>query len=210
MDKPRIRILIADDHLIIREGLRLILETEPEFELVGEASTGKQAIVQAQELSPDIVLMDLRMPELDGLSAIRQLGPLAPQVAVIILTTYNEDQLIRECLEAGARGFLLKDCDRETLFNTIRAAARGETLIKPEFMSRALAKRPTETADCPLSAREREVLKAAATGQRSKEIASTLNITERTVKAHLSAAYDKLGVDSRSAAIAKAIQADWI
>ena len=210
MSGQHIRVLIADDHLIIREGLRLILETEPEFELVGEACTGKQALELAIELSPDLVLMDLRMPEMDGLAAVQQLRLTAPDIAVVILTTFNEDHMIRACLEAGARGFLLKDSDRASLFNTMRAAVRGETLINPEFVSRALAQHPQKNAGHPLTEREIQVLKAAAEGQRSKEIASLLRISERTVKAHLSSIYDKLGVDSRAAAIAKAIQNSWI
>ncbi|MFN2150575.1 MAG: response regulator transcription factor, partial [Anaerolineales bacterium] len=118
-----LRLLIADDHLIVREGLRLILETEPGFELIGEASDGAEAIQLATELQPDVILMDLRMPRLDGLTAIERLGKEQPHIAIVILTTFNEDDLMRQGLQAGARGYLLKDTDRGTLFNTIRAAA---------------------------------------------------------------------------------------
>lgn len=209
-----IRILIADDHLIIRQGLRLILETENEvdpslrFELVGEAADGAEAIRLCAALHPDVVLMDLRMPGMDGLTAIEHLHKEQPQVAVVILTTFNEDELMLRGLRAGAKGFLLKDTDRQALFDTIRAAARGETLLKPETMTRLLAQvgRQASPAGSPfgLTEREREVLAAVAQGERSKEIALRLNITERTVKAHLASIYNKLGVDSRAAAIAVA------
>ena len=126
-----IKILIADDHLIIRQGLRLILETETDFELVGEASDGVEALTFCKKLKPDVVLMDLRMPNMDGLTAIEKLRVEQPNIAVVILTTFNEDDLMLRGLQAGARGYLLKDTDRTTLFNTIRAAARGETLLKP-------------------------------------------------------------------------------
>jgi NarL family two-component system response regulator YdfI len=204
-----IRILVADDHLIIRQGLRLILETEPGFELVGEASDGAEAVRLCSELKPDVVLMDLRMPGMDGLTAIERLQVQQPRVAVVILTTFNEDDLMMRGLRAGAKGYLLKDTDRETLFNAIRAAARGETLLRPEIIARVLSN-AGETHDLSgttnLTGRELEVLLCVAQGERSKEIAARLGITERTVKAHLAGIYNKLGVDSRAAAIAIAAQ----
>ena len=207
MMSDSIRVLIADDHLIVREGLRLILETGEGFELVGEATDGAEAVRLAHELSPDVILMDLRMPNMDGLAAIERLRVEQPQVAVVILTTYNEDDLMLRGLRAGARGYLLKDTDRETLLNTIRAAARGETLLKPEIMARLLSQAEPHSkphSDLDLTDREREVLAAVARGERSKEIAAQMGITERTVKAHLASIYNKLGVDSRAAAIAVA------
>ena len=207
-----IKILIADDHLIIRQGLRLILETENDLELVGEASDGSEAISLCKKLNPDVVLMDLRMPNMDGLTAIEKLRVEQPHIAVVILTTFNEDELMFRGLQAGAHGYLLKDTDRNTLFNTIRAAARGETLLQPEIMARALSRanmpmtesRASEPVN--LTDRELEVLRAVAQGERSKEIAVQLGISERTVKAHLASIYNKLGVDSRAAAIAVAAQ----
>jgi NarL family two-component system response regulator YdfI len=205
-----IRILVADDHLIIRQGLRLILETEAGFELVGEAADGAEAVRLCAELHPAVVLMDLRMPGVDGLTAIERLQAEQPQIAVVILTTFNEDDLMLRSLQAGAKGYLLKDTDRETLFNSIRAAARGETLLKPEIMARLLSKAGAMDIQAntrtDLTERELEVLKRVAQGERSKEIAILLGISERTVKAHLASIYNKLGVDSRAAAIAIAAQ----
>jgi len=205
------RILIADDHLIIRQGLRLILETEDGFDLVGEASDGAEALQLCAELHPEVVLMDLRMPNMDGITAIEKLRQTQPEIAVVILTTFNEDDLMLRGLRAGAKGFLLKDTDRATLFDAIRAAARGETLLKPEIMARLLTQIGGKATSSPgsgpeLTEREKEVLAAVAKGERSKEIALKLNITERTVKAHLASIYNKLGVDSRAAAIAVASQ----
>jgi len=207
-----IKILIADDHLIIRQGLRLILETENDFELVGEASDGAEALILCKKLKPDVVLMDLRMPNMDGLTAIEKLRIEQPNIAVVILTTFNEDDLMLRGLQAGARGYLLKDTDRAALFNTVRAAARGETLLKPEIMARVLSRKNTSVAETKstepanLTEREQEVLEAVARGDRSKEIAAQLGISERTVKAYLASIYSKLGVDSRAAAIAVAAQ----
>jgi len=210
MPEP-VRILVADDHLIIRQGLRLILETEAGFELVGEAADGAEAVRLCAELRPDVVLMDLRMPGMDGLTAVERLQAEQPDVAVVILTTFNEDDLMMRGLRAGAKGYLLKDTDRATLFNTIRAAARGETLLRPEILARVLSqaaerRAPSGSSSADLSQRELEVLQAVARGERSKEIAVRLGISERTVKAHLASIYNKLGVDSRAAAIAVAAQ----
>lgn len=209
---PPIRIVIADDHLIVRQGLRLILETEDDLILVGEAANGEEALTLCAELRPDVVLMDLRMPGMDGLTAIERLRVERPEIAVVILTTYNEDALMLRGLQAGARGYLLKDTSRAALFDTVRAAARGETLLGPEIMARVLARASASTStkaapdDVALTDREREVLTAVARGERSKEIAVHLGISERTVKAHLASIYGKLGVDSRAGAIAAAAQ----
>jgi NarL family two-component system response regulator YdfI len=208
MDKS-IRILIADDHLIIRQGLRLILETEEDFDLVGEAIDGAEALRLCAVTKPEVVLMDLRMPGMDGLTAIERLRVEQPEIAVVILTTFNEDDLMMRGLQAGAKGYLLKDTDRETLFNTIRAAKRGETLLKPEVIARVLSKAGESNkfgASTDLTERELEVLQAVAQGERSKEIAIRLGISERTVKAHLASIYNRLGVDNRAAAIAVAAQ----
>ncbi len=205
-----IRILIADDHLIIRQGLRLILETEPDFELVGEAADGLAALRLAAELQPQVILMDLRMPGMDGLTALEHLRQEQPKIVVVILTTYNEDDLLLRALRLGARGYLLKDTGRETLFHAIRAAAGGEMLFSAEVIGRLLSKIEAPAAPVAssevLTQREQEVLEAVARGERSKEIAVRLGISERTIKAHLASIYSKLGVDSRAAAIATAAQ----
>jgi NarL family two-component system response regulator YdfI len=212
MDKP-IRILVADDHLIIRQGLRLILETQDGFELVGEAADGVEAVRLCAELKPEVVLMDLRMPGMDGLTAIERLRVEQPGIAVVILTTFNEDHLMMRGLRAGAKGYLLKDTDRETLFNTIRAARRGETLLKPEILARVLLNASGTSisgVSTILTEREQQVLQAVAHGERSKEIAARLGISERTVKAHLASIYNRLGVDNRAAAIAVAAQKGFL
>ncbi len=197
-----IRILITDDHLIVREGLRLILETADGFEVVGEAADGSECLRLLPNLAPDVVLMDLQMPGMDGISAISHLRRLYPDIAIVILTTFNEDELMLRGLQAGARGYLLKDTDRQSLLDTITAAARGETLLKPEILRRVLALQHApavypapQTEDSPLTDRELEVLRAAALGERNKEIARRLGISERTVKAHLTSIYNKFGVD---------------
>jgi len=208
-----IRLLIVDDHLVVREGLQLILGMEADLEVAGEAADGETAVQLAAELRPDVILMDLRMPGMGGLAAIEQILQQHPEMAIVILTTYNEDELMIRGLQAGARGFLLKDTGRDTLFHTIRAAARGETLLQPELLARVLAHTtpdapaasPPETAS-PLTDRELEVLTAVARGDRNKEIALALGVTERTIKAHLTNVYNKLGVDSRAAAVSVAIQ----
>lgn len=214
MTIEKIRVLIADDHQIVREGLHLILETQDDFEVVGQAVDGADALRLADQHQPDVILMDLRMPGMDGLTAIEKLTVSQPRIAVVILTTYNEDDLMVRGLRLGARGYLLKDSARQILFDTIRAAARGETLLKPEILARVLsAPGPlprNQISQAPvgpeLTERELEVLAAVAGGERSKEIAYRLGITERTVKAHLASIFNKLGVDSRAAAIAVAAQ----
>lgn len=206
-----IRVLIADDHLVVREGLRQILEIATDMISVGEARDGVEALEMVADLSPDVVLMDLRMPRLDGLEAIARIRDDHSQVAVVILTTYEEEDLMVRGLRAGARGYLLKDSDRETLFRSIRAAARGETLLLPDVAARvfdskqAPISRSAPASHLPLTERELEVLTGVARGERNKEIAVHLGITERTVKAHLTSIYNKFGVDSRAAAVAVAM-----
>mgnify|MGYP001213543960 CR=1 FL=1 len=216
-DKP-LRILVADDHLVVRKGLRLLLEEMGEgFTLVGEAGDGKEAIRLTGELQPDVVLMDVRMPEMDGLEAIEQIHQSWPHVAVVILTTYTDDEALLRGLQAGACGYLLKEASAETLFHAIRTAARGEFLLQPEIMARILAQThrssPTPSAGTPpgdstaeLTERERAILIAVARGERSKEIAQRFGVSERTVKAHLTNIYIKLNVDSRASAVAIAFE----
>jgi two-component system, NarL family, response regulator YdfI len=213
MSQP-IRILIADDHDVVRDGLRLILESEEDFEVVGEAANGAEAVRLCSELNPQVVLMDLRMPGMDGLTAIKHIRQQQPDANIVILTTYNEDALMLDGLRSGARSYLLKDTKRQVLFDTLRAAARGESLLSPEVIAKVVGQSGGAAAPASKSAfgeialtdREQEVLIGVARGERSKEIAARLGITERTVKAHLASIYNKFGVDSRAAAIAVASQ----
>lgn len=205
-----IRVMITDDHLIVREGLRLILETADDIEVVGEAVDGANCLELVSTLKPDVILMDLQMPRMDGITTIGHLRKDFPEIAIVILTTYNEDDLMIQGLQAGARGYLLKDSSRESLLDAIRAGARGETLLKPEILTRVLAPQSVPKvvsftqAESTLTERELEVLQLAAKGERNKEMAYKLGITERTVKAHLQSIYQKFGVDSRAAAVAVA------
>ena len=207
-----IRVMITDDHLIIREGLRLILETADDIEVVGEAVDGAECLELVLKLNPQVILMDLQMPRMDGITAITHLRKDFPEIAIVILTTYNEDDLMIKGLQSGARGYLLKDSSRESLLDAIHAAAKGETLLKPEILARVLAPqsapKPASTpkTESTLTERELEVLQLAAKGERNKEMAYKLGITERTVKAHLQSIYQKYGVDSRAAAVAVAAQ----
>jgi NarL family two-component system response regulator YdfI len=210
-----IRVVTADDHLVVRTGLRLMLSTSEEFTVVGEAADGREAVELVERLHPDIVVMDLRMPGMDGLDALARIRERWPDVGVVILTTYNEDDLMIQGLQAGARGYLLKDCTLDTLLQTLRAAARGEIAVQPETMARILAQASRAVTSTPseprrgpldLTGREREVLAGVAQGERSKEIAARLGISERTVGAYLNSVFAKLGVDSRAAAFAAAME----
>ena len=206
-----IRILVTDDHLIVREGLRMIFDTVPNIELVGEANNGQEALDAVDTLHPEVVLMDLQMPVMDGITAIKHLRQMHPELAIIILTTYKEDALMHRGLAAGARGYLFKDTDRETLIDTIQAAVHGKTLLSPEVLQQVLNYQSSipaspAVAESLLTERETEVLVMVADGARNKEIAYKLGITERTVRAHLSHIFQKLEVDSRSAAAAEGVR----
>jgi NarL family two-component system response regulator YdfI len=211
----KIRVVIADDHPVVRTGLRLMLDMEERIELVGEAADGVAAIHLVSELVPAVVLMDLRMPAMDGLEAIEQIRAKFPHIAIIVLTTYDEDELMLRSLQAGARGYMLKDSGLETVLQAIERAARGEMLLQPELMQRVLdyaarrvapASPPPGNSNVQLTEREREVLAGIATGERSKEIGARLGITRRTVESYLNSIYTKLNVDSRAAAVAVAIE----
>ena len=205
---PSLRILIVDDHMVVREGLRAILEAAGDLALVGEAADGAEAVRLTGELSPDVVLMDLRMPGMDGIEAIRQIKARYPEVEIVILTTYDDDEYIVRGLRAGARGYLLKDAGRKALFEAIRAAARGESLLPPAVVEKVVAHlaEPRPARSGTLSGREQEVLAMLADGAANKEIAARLHITERTVKAHVTSIFNKLGVNSRTEAVAVALR----
>jgi DNA-binding NarL/FixJ family response regulator len=200
-----IRLLIADDHPVVRDGLRAMLATQPDMELVGEAATGTQAVERARALRPDVVLMDLQMPELDGPAAIAALREQAPEVRVLVLTTFGTDADITRAVEAGATGYLLKDAPREQLFGAIRAAARGESVLSPSVATRVLG-RMRAPAEEALSPRELEILGAVARGLSNKDIGRQLYVSEATVKTHLLRVFGKLGVDDRTAAVTVALE----
>jgi len=203
-----IRVLIADDHMVVREGLRAILETAPDLLPVGEATNGAEAVRLVQESTPDVVLMDLRMPGMDGIEAIRQIKARYPDVQVVILTTYDDDDDIVRGLRAGARGYLLKDTGRNALFDAIRAAARGESLLPAEVIDKVVAhlQGPQLSEPGMLSTREGQVLALLAQGAANKEIALQLGISERTVKGHVTGIFNKLGASSRAEAVAIALR----
>jgi NarL family two-component system response regulator YdfI len=203
-----IRVLIADDHMVVREGLQTVLELAGDLEPVGAAADGAEAVRLVGELSPDVVLMDLRMPGVDGIEAIRQIKERYPAVEIVILTTYDDDAYIVRGLRAGARGYLLKDTGRQALFDAIRAAARGESLLPSAVVDKVVARlaEPRPAAGGDLSQREQEVLAWLADGASNREIALHLHITERTVKAHVTGIFNKLGVNSRAEAVAVALR----
>jgi NarL family two-component system response regulator YdfI len=203
-----IRVLIADDHMVVREGLQTVLEVASDLEPVGAAADGAEAVRLVGELSPDVVLMDLRMPGVDGIAAIRQIKERYPAVEIVILTTYDDDAYIVRGLRAGARGYLLKDTGRQALFDAIRAAARGESLLPSAVVDKVVARlaEPRPAAGGDLSQREQEVLAWLADGASNREIALHLHITERTVKAHVTGIFNKLGVNSRAEAVAVALR----
>jgi DNA-binding NarL/FixJ family response regulator len=200
-----IRLVIVDDHPVVRDGLRGMLESQPDFEVVGEASDGEAAVRITETLKPEIVLMDLRMPEMDGVTALREIKASNPQVQVLVLTTYDSDADILPAIEAGASGYLLKDSSREELYTAIRATARGETVLAPAVAAR-LVGRMRAPAEEQLSSRELEVLQLVAEGDSNSEIASRLHISQATVKSHLIHIFGKLGVSDRTAAVTVALR----
>lgn len=198
-----IRLLIVDDHPVVRNGLHGMFAGDPEFEVVGEAADGAEAVAYTQSLAPDVVLMDLRMPGMDGVAAIRKLTALASPSKVLVLTTYDTDSDVLPAIEAGATGYLLKDTPRAELLRAVRAAARGEAVLSPAVATKLLGQVRAPAKD-DLSKRELEVLALIAKGATNREAAAQLFISEATVKTHLLHLYAKLGVSDRAAAVATA------
>ncbi|WP_426940461.1 response regulator [Bacillus mycoides] len=204
-------VLIVDDHFVVREGLKLIIETSDSFQIIGEAANGEEALSFIEKKKPDVILMDLNMPKMSGLETIEALNEKQNHTPIIILTTYNEDELMLKGIELGAKGYLLKDTDRENLFRTLEAAIRGEILLQQNIMEKIVKYKRKEVhadkvAENNLTVKELFVLKAIARGYKNKEIAFDMGIAERTVKAYLTNIYNKLGVNSRSEAVAVSIE----
>jgi DNA-binding NarL/FixJ family response regulator len=199
------RILIVDDHPVVRDGLKGMLDGLPEFEVVGEAADGSQAVELTRQLSPQVVLMDLRMPVMDGVEAITRIRASQVKTFVLVLTTYDTDADILRAIEAGATGYILKDAPREELYRAIRSTAAGQSYLSSSVATRLMGKlrAPAESA---LSQREADVLTWVAKGDSNKEIAHHLYISEATVKSHLLHIFSKLGVNDRTQAVTLAVQ----
>lgn len=205
MRERPIRVLICDDHPVVRFGLQGMLRSQNDFEVVGEASNGAQAVALANQLWPDVVLMDLRMPGMDGVMAIGKLKAEHPEIQILVLTNYDTDSDILRAVAEGATGFLLKDAPQEELFDAIRNAALGKSPLAPTVAAR-LVGRLRGPAEQNLSEREIEVLRLVGQGMNNKDIARELLVSESTVKAHLLHIFRKLGVTDRTAAVATALR----
>ena len=203
-----IRILLADDHPIVREGLAAVLSTQPEFEIVGQANDGAEAVDLASALKPDIVVLDLAMAQLDGVQALRAMRTENKDLKVLVFTASETDDRIIGAVQAGAQGYLLKGAPREELFSAIRIIAKGGSLLSPVVAARLLERMggPLTSLSEPLTEREREVLQLVAQGLQNKEIAARLGIRERTVKFHVSTILGKLGAANRVEAVRLAVQ----
>ncbi|WP_139417940.1 response regulator [Agromyces laixinhei] len=204
-----ITLLLVDDHPVVRDGLRGMFSADPRFEVVGEAGDGGEAIGSAEQLRPDVILMDLRMPRTDGVSAIRELAKRGISSRVLVLTTYDTDSDVLPAIEAGATGYLLKDAPKDELFRAVEAAAQGMSTLSPAVATRLLGQM-RQPAEEPLSQRELEVLDLIAKGSTNREAAKQLFISEATVKTHLLHAYAKLGVNDRAAAVATAYSRGYL
>jgi DNA-binding NarL/FixJ family response regulator len=201
-DKPKTRILVVDDHFVVRMGLIALVNTEPDMEVAGEAADGAAAVEQYQKLSPDLVLMDLRMPGKDGIAATREIREKNPAARVLMLTTYDGDTDIHRAMQAGAQGYVLKNTTGDKLIPALRAVAAGEKWIPREIAARLASRNLFEE----LSSRELQVLRQMAKGRANKEIADVLQITEHTVKDHLKSILGKLRVADRTEAVTVALQ----
>ena len=212
-----IKILIADDHAVVREGTRHILEQEQGLEVVAEAADGEEAVRLATELKPDVAIIDIAMPNLDGIEATRQIKALCPGITVLILSAYDDDQFVFSLLEAGAAGYLLKDVRGRELVDAVRAVHAGESVLHPSI-ARKVLNRFVSTSEKPkkqepletLSAREKDILRLATRGLSNRDIADQLCLSIRTVQGHLTHIFNKLGVGSRTEAVVRGLKEGWI
>ena len=215
MTEAPIRVLIVDDHAVVREGLRTFLELQDGIEIAGEATDGVQAVELAAELEPDVILMDLVMPRLDGVGAMRQVRERSPRSRVIVLTSFLDDERLMPAVQAGADGYLLKDVEPSELAHAIRSAQAGEAMIAPTVAGRLLRtlsqpRTPTAVEPESLTRREREVLELIAAGRSNKRIAFELGIAEKTVKTHVGHLFAKLGVTDRTQAALAAVRSGLV
>ena len=210
----KIRVLLAEDHIIMREGTREFVQREPDMEVVGEANDGEEAVALASRLKPDVVVMDIRMPKLNGIEATKQIKQQYPSIAVLILTAFDTDQYIFALLEAGAAGYLLKGVHAHELIDAIRAVYAGESVLHPVIASRVIRRVvspfPESKSVDPLSEREMEILKLAAKGISNKDIGEKLFVSPRTVQVHLGNIFHKLGVASRTEAVLFGLKRGWM
>ena len=207
-----IHILVADDHPVVRDGLVAMLGTQADFQVVSETSSGKETVDSTLQIKPDIVLLDLEMPEMDGVEALRKIRETIPEIKVIVFTAFDTDERILNAIQAGARGYLLKGSPREEIFNAIRVVYRGGSLLEPVIATKLMQKvtdskkTDQQTLFEPLTPREEEVLQLLALGKTNKEIAAQLVITERTVKFHVSSILRKLKKGNRTEAVRAAVE----
>jgi NarL family two-component system response regulator LiaR len=216
MEEKKIRVILADDHDLVREGTRNLLEAEPDIEVVGEASDGEEAVELATKLRPNVVLMDIAMPKVNGIEATQRIKASHSTAAVLILTAYENDQYILALLDAGAAGYLLKNVRGSDLVNAIRAVYAGEAVLHPVIAQKVFARLAASgkeaggaTPPQDLSEREMEILKLAARGMTNRDIAEQLNLSRRTIQAHLGNIFLKMDVGSRTEAVLEALKRGW-
>jgi DNA-binding NarL/FixJ family response regulator len=210
---PKIRIIVADDHPVVRDGLVAILSTQDDFEIVSEADNGDDLVQKARQFTPDIILTDLEMPKIDGVEAIKKIRSYLPDTQFVVFTAFDTDERIVGAVQAGAKGYLLKGAPREDIFRAVRIVSRGGSLLEPDVASKLLQHiseqndpSPNDSLPEPLTEREQEVLSHLALGKKNKDIATELFITERTVKFYVSAILGKLSASNRTEAVTIAVQ----